>query len=152
MRDSDAWYLGVIGVLTAAFFGLLAVPDADIAWSTKWPIDASIGVGGIVGSIVYFAFIRKFNPAEAAERAGQIAAYHNKVRELVWVPWIQETAGYPFVATANVTIRPVFQPLVGANERYFQSAQEHLSAYESANCSTRGTPSLRLRVRWCACD
>lgn len=51
------------------------------------------------------------------------------MRELVLVRWIQESYGYPFVATADVDVRPVFEALAGANERYYRSALQHLEAY-----------------------
>ena len=121
MRDSDQVYLALLSI---------AVPIIGLAIGLGLGVLAIYSLAAIIvlGSAFYFSFWRRQKPN--AERLQRIAAYHHKIRELVWVPWYQWSEGFPFVATADVTVRSVFQPLEGANERYYNSALQHLEAYD----------------------
>lgn len=62
----------------------------------------------------------------------QVRAYHQKLREFVWVPWIQCTAQYPSGnrGTAELNVTPCFEVLDYPNRTYYDHAMEHLQAYD----------------------
>ena len=108
--------------------GVLAIPDQDVGLSSKVAVDEGVGISFLVASLAYFLLIRR-RITPHSETTQRIADYHHKVRELVWVRWVQESFGFPFEATSDVRIRPVFEALTGANERYYRSALQHLESY-----------------------
>jgi len=100
LRDSDQVYLALLPITLAVMGLFLAL---GLGLPTVYALAAVI----VLGSGFYFGFWRGRKPN--TEKLQRIAAYHHKIRELVWVPWYQMSYGFPFVATADVTVRPVFR-------------------------------------------
>jgi len=74
---------------------------------------------------------REQESTKMKEYLRKVKTYHDqKLRELVWVKWIQGVQGYPFVATSDTHIRPILEKLGPPYERYFQHAMEHLMAFK----------------------
>ncbi len=132
MRTSDEWFGLVLTPAVLAVVGIITlIPNENLAWLARLEIDYVLAVGYVAGSIIYFRHLREPDPAKISERSKQIADYHHQVRQLVLVPWIQdiEKWPFPFVATSEVSVRPVFQAPRPAYERQFKSALQHLETY-----------------------